>query len=135
MDSLKDQAAIVGTGETVYSRDSGRIELSMAVEAAKIAIADAGLADSPTRKRRRRRRRRTSGDDAHPPHDRTAREGDPDKQRDESATGPTSADATPSRDGGSQIEGGSKSGKRRRRKRRRRAPRDGGPNRDAPDPS
>ncbi|MCH9057155.1 MAG: hypothetical protein IIB55_00850 [Planctomycetes bacterium] len=98
-------------------------------------IADAGLADSPTRKRRRRRRRHTSGDDAHPPHDRTAREGDPEKQRDESATGPTSADATPSRDGGSQIEGGSKSGKRRRRRRRRRAPRDGGPNRDAPDPS
>ncbi|MFB3091933.1 MAG: hypothetical protein ACE1ZD_01900 [Dehalococcoidia bacterium] len=31
MDSLKDQAAIVGIGETVYSRESGRTELSMAV--------------------------------------------------------------------------------------------------------
>ncbi len=41
MDSLKDQAAIVGIGETVYNRDSGRTELSMAVEAAKKAIADA----------------------------------------------------------------------------------------------
>ena len=98
-------------------------------------IADAGPADSPTRKRRRRRRGHTSRDDAHPLHERTAREGDPDKQRDESTTGPTSADATPSRDGGSQIDEGSKSGKRRRRRRRRRAPRDGGPNRDAPDPS
>ena len=43
MESLKDQAAIVGIGETVYNRDSGRSELSMAVEAAKTAIADAGL--------------------------------------------------------------------------------------------
>ena len=43
MDSLKDQAAIVGIGETVYNRDSGRTELSMAVEATKRAIADAGL--------------------------------------------------------------------------------------------
>ena len=43
MDSLRDQAAIVGIGETVYNRDSGRTELSMAVEAAKKAIADAGL--------------------------------------------------------------------------------------------
>ena len=43
MDSLKDQAAIVGIGETVYNRESGRTELSMAVEAAKKAIADAGF--------------------------------------------------------------------------------------------
>ena len=43
MESLKDQAAIVGIGETVYNRDSGRTELSLAVEAAKKAIADAGL--------------------------------------------------------------------------------------------
>ena len=43
MESLKDQAAIVGIGETVYTRDSGRSELSMAVEAAKTAISDAGL--------------------------------------------------------------------------------------------
>ena len=98
-------------------------------------IADAGLADSPTRKRRRRRRGRKSRGEASPPQDRTSPEGDPDKQRDESTTGPTSADATPSRDGGSQIEGESKSGKKRGRRRRRRAPRDGGPNRDAPDPS
>ncbi len=34
MDSLRDQAAIVGIGETVYNRESGRTELSMAVEAA-----------------------------------------------------------------------------------------------------
>ena len=31
LDSLKDQAAIVGIGETVYNRESGRAELSMAV--------------------------------------------------------------------------------------------------------
>ena len=43
MESLKDQTAIVGIGETVYTRDSGRSELSMAVEATKKAIADAGL--------------------------------------------------------------------------------------------
>ena len=43
MVSLKDQTAIVGIGETVYTRDSGRSELSMAVEATKKAIADAGL--------------------------------------------------------------------------------------------
>ncbi len=29
MDSLKDQAAIVGVGETVYNRESGRTELSL----------------------------------------------------------------------------------------------------------
>ena len=43
MEDLKDKAAIVGVGETEYTRDSGRTELSMAVEAAKNAIADAGL--------------------------------------------------------------------------------------------
>ena len=43
MESLKDQAAIIGIGETVYTRESGRSELSMAVEATKKAIADAGL--------------------------------------------------------------------------------------------
>ncbi len=31
MDSLKDQAAIGGIGKTVYHRESGRTELSMAV--------------------------------------------------------------------------------------------------------
>ena len=43
MDDLKDKATIVGVGETEYNRDSGRTELSLAVEAAKNAIADAGL--------------------------------------------------------------------------------------------
>ncbi len=43
MEGLKDQCTIVGVGETEYSRDSGRTELSLAVEAAKKAIADAGL--------------------------------------------------------------------------------------------
>ena len=46
MESLRDQAAIVGIGETDYSRDSGRSELSMAVEAVKKAVADAGLETS-----------------------------------------------------------------------------------------
>ena len=43
MNTLKDKTAIVGVGETNYNRDSGRTEMSMAVEAAKNAIADAGL--------------------------------------------------------------------------------------------
>ena len=43
MSTLKDKCAIVGVGETVYNRDSGRTELNMAVEAANRAIADAGL--------------------------------------------------------------------------------------------
>ena len=43
MSALKDKCAIVGVGETVYNRDSGRTELSMAVEAANRAIVDAGL--------------------------------------------------------------------------------------------
>ena len=43
MSTLKDQCAIVGVGETVYNRDSGRTELNMAVEAANRAITDAGL--------------------------------------------------------------------------------------------
>ena len=43
MNTLRDRCAIVGVGETKYTRDSGRTELSMAVEAAKNAIADAGL--------------------------------------------------------------------------------------------
>ena len=43
MSTLKDRCAIVGVGETVYNRDSGRTELDMAVEAANRAIADAGL--------------------------------------------------------------------------------------------
>src|SRR2546426_10925994 len=43
MDTLKDKAAIVGIGHTEYSRDSGRSEMSLAVEAIRNAILDAGL--------------------------------------------------------------------------------------------
>jgi len=43
METLKDQAAIVGIGHTEYSKDSGRSEMSLAVEAIRNAIADAGL--------------------------------------------------------------------------------------------
>ncbi len=41
--TIKDKCAIVGIGETEYSRDSGRSELSLAVEASTKAIEDAGL--------------------------------------------------------------------------------------------
>jgi len=44
--NLKDKAAIIGIGETTYSRESGRSELDMAVEAAEKAITDAGLSSS-----------------------------------------------------------------------------------------
>ena len=40
---LKDAAAIVGIGATEFSKDSGRSELRLAVEACEAAIADAGL--------------------------------------------------------------------------------------------
>ena len=40
---LADKAAIVGVGETVHRRQSGRTPFSMACEAVKRAIADAGL--------------------------------------------------------------------------------------------
>jgi len=43
METLKDQAAIVGIGHTEYSKDSGRSEMSLAVEAIRNAILDAGL--------------------------------------------------------------------------------------------
>jgi len=43
MDSLKDKAAIVGTGWTEFSKNSGVSVLSLAVEACKKAIDDAGL--------------------------------------------------------------------------------------------
>ena len=43
LDRLKDQAAMVGIGETIYNRKSGRTELSKAVAAAKKTIADAGF--------------------------------------------------------------------------------------------
>src|SRR2546423_2433771 len=43
METLKDKAAIVGIGHTEYSKDSGRSEISLAVEAIRNAVADAGL--------------------------------------------------------------------------------------------
>ena len=43
MESLKDKAAIVGIGHTEYSKDSGRSEMSLAVESIGAAIRDAGL--------------------------------------------------------------------------------------------
>jgi acetyl-CoA acetyltransferase len=43
METLKDKAAIVGIGHTEYSKDSGRSEMSLAVEAIRNAIVDAGL--------------------------------------------------------------------------------------------
>ncbi len=41
--TFKDRTAIVGVGQTDYSRNSGRDELDMACEAIKAAVADAGL--------------------------------------------------------------------------------------------
>ncbi|MGO9452740.1 MAG: hypothetical protein ACLQDV_17110 [Candidatus Binataceae bacterium] len=46
METLKDKTAIVGVGHTEYSRDSGRSEMRMAVEAIRNAIEDAGLKPS-----------------------------------------------------------------------------------------
>lgn len=43
METLKDKAAIVGVGHTEYSRDSGRSEMNLAVEAIRNACADAGI--------------------------------------------------------------------------------------------
>jgi acetyl-CoA acetyltransferase len=40
---LKDEAAIVGIGATEFSKESGRSELRLAVEAISAALADAGL--------------------------------------------------------------------------------------------
>ncbi len=42
-DSLYKKAAIVGIGETNFSRDSGRSEIVLALEAIMAAIHDAGL--------------------------------------------------------------------------------------------
>lgn len=41
---LRDKAAIVGIGETEYSKNSGRTELALACEAIKKAAGDAGIA-------------------------------------------------------------------------------------------
>ncbi len=46
METLKDKAAIVGVGNTEYSKDSGRSEMSLAVEAIRDAVAEAGLKPS-----------------------------------------------------------------------------------------
>jgi acetyl-CoA acetyltransferase len=42
--ALKDRAAIVGIGQTEFSKSSGRSELQLAAEAVKAALDDAGLA-------------------------------------------------------------------------------------------
>ena len=44
--TLKDQAAIVGIGQTEFSKNSGRSELQLACEAVRDAIRDAGLRPS-----------------------------------------------------------------------------------------
>lgn len=44
--TLKDQAAIVGIGQTEFSKNSGRSELQLAAEAVKAALDDAGLKPS-----------------------------------------------------------------------------------------
>ena len=43
MGNLKDKYCIVGVGETEYSRNSGRTQRDMAVEALHHAMQDAGL--------------------------------------------------------------------------------------------
>ena len=44
--NVKDKAVIVGIGNTRFSKDSGVSELSLAVQAVKAAIDDAGLKPS-----------------------------------------------------------------------------------------
>ena len=44
MATLRNRSAIVGIGETVYSRDSGRSEAALTLEAIKRALDDCGLA-------------------------------------------------------------------------------------------
>ena len=41
--AFRDRCAMIGIGRTEYSKDSGRSELTLACEAARAAIADAGL--------------------------------------------------------------------------------------------
>src|SRR5687768_18463667 len=41
--SLAGRTAIAGIGQTEFSKDSGRTEMRLAVEAASAALADAGL--------------------------------------------------------------------------------------------
>lgn len=42
--SLSGKAAIVGIGATEFSKESGRSELQLSVEATRAALKDAGLA-------------------------------------------------------------------------------------------
>jgi len=44
MSALRDRAAIIGVGQTEYSKDSGRTELALACEAITAAADDAGVA-------------------------------------------------------------------------------------------
>lgn len=46
MPSIRNEAAIVGIGQTEFSKDSGRSELQLCAEAVKAAIRDAGLEPS-----------------------------------------------------------------------------------------
>jgi acetyl-CoA acetyltransferase len=46
MRTLKNQAAVVGIGQTEFSKDSGRSELRLASEAVRAAISEAGLEPS-----------------------------------------------------------------------------------------
>jgi len=41
---LRDVSAVAGIGATKFSKDSGRSEMRLAVEAVEAALADAGLA-------------------------------------------------------------------------------------------
>ena len=43
MENIKDKTAIIGVGETVYSRNSDKSQLVLTLEAALAAIDDAGL--------------------------------------------------------------------------------------------
>ena len=43
MNTIRDQAAIVGIGQTPFSKALGRTEIDMAVEAIHAACADAGI--------------------------------------------------------------------------------------------
>ena len=46
MRTLNDQTAIVGIGQTEFSKESGRSELQLAAEASRAAITDSGLEPS-----------------------------------------------------------------------------------------
>ena len=45
-DTIRDKVAIVGIGQTEFSKNSGRSELQLAAEAVKAALDDAGLTPS-----------------------------------------------------------------------------------------